>query len=627
MKSGKESREQEFKKHEEELNRKKREKEEALRKKEMEKKIIVDAMDLAVKNGGLPPHIPLELIMEWTDNKKEKIGSEGGFGTVYRGLYPSSVEGGVGQSIAVKHLDKKLEIETGVSNSKNTRLEDSVKREVKSLSQLRHPNIITLLGYSLIPGELYLIYELASEGDLAAILNDDMRACKIPWKKRVIIAHSICSALNYLHHQKPKPVIHRDIKLPNITLFWDGTVRVIDWGLAKYVPNNGISGFSVHTTGSVVFGTPGYQCPDVLDGNEYTISSEIFSFGVVLIELLSGKVQGYYKEGTKIINLARSVKKVPVDNRGGEWPKECADKFREIAASCVADSSERVPSLRNVIYSLNELKTKFCTVDISESLREEEVIQLRKDRDELRNAEILRCRGTVVGRKDCVICYEEVDVKDGISCSKSTHFYCKGCFSQFVKHQSGIEKRGDFENQQFCKVICDVCRHEGCSTVGCSGDNQGIYCVHKIYPFSNQQVAVYSTEDSYLSFLQALDQIKEGKILKDSEERFQKQLESIQAQILAAKNERERNAVIHRLHINKNILCPEACPRCRKAFTFVGGCFAIECSSCKCGFCGWCMKDCGDDAHKHVLSCPENKLHRGIKYTVFLLFIYNFQYI
>jgi serine/threonine protein kinase len=90
----------------------------------------------------------------------------------------------ISQAFAVKHLNRSLEIDEGVANIKNTRLLDSFKREVNSLSSLSHPNIVSLLGYSMSentanPSDLYLVYELCSNGDLSKILLDDTKAMKV----------------------------------------------------------------------------------------------------------------------------------------------------------------------------------------------------------------------------------------------------------------------------------------------------------------------------------------------------------------------------------------------------------------------------------------------------------------
>jgi serine/threonine protein kinase len=173
---------------------------------------------------------------------------------------------------------------------------------VRVLRAFRHPNIIRLLGYSAPAGgvllqaadvpNLCLVYELAANGSLDVHLRDAEKAARLDWPKRIKIATGVATALNYLHCiDKDHPAYHRDVKSANIALAADYCAKVIDCGLAKYIPPDGAVGFTVLSSESMRFGTPGYQCGKYLSNGLYGAKAEVFSFGIVLAELLMGQLQ------------------------------------------------------------------------------------------------------------------------------------------------------------------------------------------------------------------------------------------------------------------------------------------------------------------------------------------------
>jgi len=231
------------------------------------KRAILDALESAFHVGGLPPNIPSKYLMEWTQGLSFPLG-EGGFGKVYRGAININ---GVVVPIAVKQLSSKLQLNTattpGEESDLSKALEKSVKSEVNSLSNFRHLNVIRLLGFSLpekgmrCTSDLFIVYELAEGGDLAFNLTHDAKARSLTWKMRIIALLGVAKALWCLHSQR---IYHRDIKSANIALTGNGSAKIIDWGLAKYIPKASDQALSVRATtagGASSFGTPGYQCP------------------------------------------------------------------------------------------------------------------------------------------------------------------------------------------------------------------------------------------------------------------------------------------------------------------------------------------------------------------------------
>jgi serine/threonine protein kinase len=247
----------------------------------------------------------------------------GGFGEVFVGAY---VHDGLYRRVAVKRMSPALQLQHQGQTAEQ--LEEfrrdalsSVKREINVLRNFRHDNIIRLLGYSIPPSsalsrsaatapllpppapaaaggeafQLCLVYELAAEGDLNGHLTDDAKAETLTWKRRIRVASGIACALNYLHcRDSGNPCFHRDVKSSNVALTTALQPKLIDCGLSKYVPEaSSAAAMTVFTRTGQRFGTSLYMCPDYATGDDdYNAKSEIYSFGIVLAELLSGKVQG-----------------------------------------------------------------------------------------------------------------------------------------------------------------------------------------------------------------------------------------------------------------------------------------------------------------------------------------------
>lgn len=177
---------------------------------------------------------------------------------------------------------------------------------------------------------------------------------------RIKILLGIAEALDFLHIFDPHtPCLHRDIKSSNVLLMDDFTPLLIDCGLSKYhhqIPESSKSNeFNLTMSSHIVIkGTRGYISPEVMAGNEYDIYSEIYSFGVVIAEVFSGKVQGHYKDNVdnRIKILASEITGIQVDERGGVWPKECEDELRRLALQCL--SSER----SSLIGSMQQIRLK-----------------------------------------------------------------------------------------------------------------------------------------------------------------------------------------------------------------------------------------------------------------------------
>ncbi|XP_042004157.1 probable receptor-like protein kinase At1g11050 [Salvia splendens] len=186
----------------------------------------------------------------------------GSAGMVYKGVLPS------GQLVAIKQIYK--------SNTS-----DSFTREIEGLSRVRHPNLVCLFGCCIEDGEQYLVYEYCPHGNLAQhLLRND---AVLMWEDRVRILRECALALRYLHHHTNGCIVHRDIKLTNILLTEDMQAKLSDFGLARML---GMEESKVFTD---VRGTIGYMDPEYMSNAKLTSASDIYSFGIVMLQLLSGQ--------------------------------------------------------------------------------------------------------------------------------------------------------------------------------------------------------------------------------------------------------------------------------------------------------------------------------------------------
>eukprot|EP00257_Ricinus_communis_P025544 XP_025012958.1 L-type lectin-domain containing receptor kinase IX.1 [Ricinus communis] len=223
-----------------------------------------DSMDHEFQQGTGPKRFSYKELVQATNNFSEegKLG-EGGFGGVYRG-YLSDL------SVAVKRVTK---------GSKQGRKE--YMSEVKIISKLRHKNLVQLVGWCHEKGELLLIYELMPNGSLDSHLfrGENM----LSWAVRRNIALGLASALLYLHEEWEQCVVHRDIKSSNVMLDSNFNTKLGDFGLARLMDTN--------ETGlkTGLAGTFGYMAPEYISTGKASKGSDVFSFGVVALEIACGR--------------------------------------------------------------------------------------------------------------------------------------------------------------------------------------------------------------------------------------------------------------------------------------------------------------------------------------------------
>uniref|UniRef100_M8ARJ6 Cysteine-rich receptor-like protein kinase 10 n=1 Tax=Aegilops tauschii TaxID=37682 RepID=M8ARJ6_AEGTA len=225
-------------------------------------------------------------IQEATGNFSEenKLG-EGGFGPVYKGHFVQGME------IAVKRL---------ASHSGQGLVE--FKNEVQLIAKLQHRNLVRLLGCCSQGEEKILVYEYMPNKSLDFFIfvhEDERRKVLMDWNRRLSIIEGIAEGLLYLHKHSRLRVIHRDLKPSNILLDNEMNPKISDFGLAKiFSPNNN----EENSTRRVV-GTYGYMAPEYASEGLFSIKSDVFSFGVLVLEILSGKRNSGSHQCGDFINL------------------------------------------------------------------------------------------------------------------------------------------------------------------------------------------------------------------------------------------------------------------------------------------------------------------------------------
>ncbi|CAN6452157.1 unnamed protein product [Victoria cruziana] len=208
-------------------------------------------------------------------DQRNKLG-EGGYGPVFKGELPD------GREIAVKRLS---------SHSGQGAVE--FKNEVKLVAQLQHRNLVRLLGCCLEGNEKILVYEYVPNGSLDYFLFDQTKKTQLDWLTRFKIINGIARGLLYLHEDSRLKIIHRDMKASNILLDKDMNPKISDFGMAKLVGFDETQGNT-----SRIAGTYGYMSPEYAMQGQFSVKSDVFSFGVLMLEIVSGqKISSFYQFG------------------------------------------------------------------------------------------------------------------------------------------------------------------------------------------------------------------------------------------------------------------------------------------------------------------------------------------
>ncbi|KAI3748160.1 hypothetical protein L6452_11065 [Arctium lappa] len=283
-----------------------------------------------------------ELVKATRNFREDAFLGEGGFGQVYKGKLENP-----NQVVAVKKL-----CHDGLQGNKEFQV------EITMLSLVCHPNIVTLIGYCSESDKQLLVYEFMPLGSLEDHLHDPKPNMKpLDWNTRMKIAVGTARGLDYLHNHCEPRIIYRDMKSANILLGEGYHPKISDLGLAKFGPLGDKSYVSTR-----VMGTMGYCAPEYGFTGHLTIKSDTYSFGVVLLELVTGRqALDRTKEGGQY--LIEWAKPMLMDKRRyvkladpqmkGEFMQRPVRKAVEVALMCMDDDHEKRPDMNEVVDALD----------------------------------------------------------------------------------------------------------------------------------------------------------------------------------------------------------------------------------------------------------------------------------
>ncbi|XP_030938773.1 putative receptor-like protein kinase At4g00960 isoform X1 [Quercus lobata] len=267
-----------------------------------------------------------------------KLG-QGGFGVVYKGKLSD------GQVIAVKRLSKNL----GQGDLE-------FKNEVLLVAKLQHRNLVRLLGFCLEGIERLLIYEFMPNGSLDHFIFDPIKRAKLDWARRYKIIGDIARGLLYLHEDSRLRIIHRDLKASNILLDSEMNPKISDFGMARLFELDQ----SADNTSRIV-GTYGYMAPEYAMHGQFSVKSDVFSFGVLVLEIISGKKNSSFRNGENMEDLLsyawKNWKQGIISNLVDPTLKAGSTteimRCIHIGLLCVQDNVAVRPTIASVVLMLN----------------------------------------------------------------------------------------------------------------------------------------------------------------------------------------------------------------------------------------------------------------------------------
>ncbi|KAK1263627.1 putative receptor protein kinase TMK1 [Acorus gramineus] len=292
--------------------------------------------------------ISIQVLRNVTDDFSEaNVLGRGGFGTVYKGVLHD------GAIIAVKRM------ESGVIGSKGL---SEFQSEIAVLTKVRHRNLVALLGYCLDGNERLLVYEHMPEGTLSRYIFhwEEEGLEPLGWKKRLSIALDVARGVEYLHSLAHQSFIHRDLKPTNILLDENLKAKVADFGLVRLAPDGKCS---VETR---LAGTFGYLAPEYAVTGRVTTKVDVFSFGVVLMELITGRKALDETQPEESIHLVTWFRRMQLNKDSfrksidpamdvDEESLESISTIAELAGHCCAREPYQRPDMGHAVNVLSSL--------------------------------------------------------------------------------------------------------------------------------------------------------------------------------------------------------------------------------------------------------------------------------
>ncbi|KDP24465.1 hypothetical protein JCGZ_25029 [Jatropha curcas] len=265
----------------------------------------------------------------------------GGFGVVYRGVLRD------GTQVAIKCLS---------AESKQGKHE--FMTEIKIISNIHHPNLVELIGCCVEGSNRILVYEYLENNSLATSLLSGSKGKHIAmdWSKRAAICLGTATGLAFLHEEIEPPIVHRDIKASNILLDRNLQPKIGDFGLAKLFPDN-----VTHVTTRVA-GTVGYLAPEYALLGQLTKKADVYSFGVLILEIISGRSSSKAAFGIDLLVLIEWTWKLwkekrllaLVDPELVAYPEEEVMRFIKVALFCTQAAAHQRPTMKQVVEMISK---------------------------------------------------------------------------------------------------------------------------------------------------------------------------------------------------------------------------------------------------------------------------------
>jgi Protein kinase domain len=519
------------------------------------------------------------------------IGS-GSFGTIYMGVDTS-----LNLRFAVKALNAEALGNAGPAFLAAWRA--SVQREIATLQAIKHPNIIRLFGYC-VPGaaaaadqpssdDCYLVYELGAARSLDKHLTCEMLASEFDWCKRVRVLVGIACALNYMHCSRAAPIYHRDVKCSNVVLTLDGQPKLIDCGLSVLLDDAAAvqrkGGQTAYTMTGAPVGTPEYMCSHYCRTRRYGDKSEIYSFGLLLLEVLSGIV---CTADTHVGLLLEEGELVP-DVRAGDWPIAVSAELLRLGAHCTGSYKARPATMLQVVRVLTALARTHCSnssTSAESGSKQQEGLAAAAEAWYTHQA--AAAVQAALQRRACSICFEDAVADQGLDCVGSTdpHFICCDCIGGFVKaatDAAAVKAAQDGGDAPSVGLLCPI---PGCKSV----------------PFSTQQLAPRLPPHVFAQYERTMHDIVAQKAQQAVAAVKEAEIDQLRRQLREAGELTEAAVAEHRRFIVDSVLTLR-CSNCTAVWLDFDACFAVTCGRCAQQFCAWCCQSCGADAHAHVVRC------------------------
>lgn len=272
---------------------------------------------------------------------------KGAFGAVYKAKWR-------GTTVAMKKIHAQ-----GMSKKEI----DTFFREIHTISKLRHPNIVLFLGACLTEPNICFISEFVSKGDLHQVLK---REPNIPWQTKLKLAIEGARGMLYLHMCSP-PVVHRDLKSLNLLVDESYRVKVTDFGISKSLS-------STLETGNSKLGTLNWLAPEILENKPYSPAADVYSYGIILWEILTQKTPF---EGMANFKILKRV----TEGEGPDIPADCPNDYKSLMKDCWLKDAKMRPGMSEVLEALEEIYDRALKAQEDEE-GEDEVLVAEESQEE-----------------------------------------------------------------------------------------------------------------------------------------------------------------------------------------------------------------------------------------------------